>query len=131
MMAYGVQTLILASVSTIEDISFMRPYFLSPGVPLVLPSLNVAQLDTMFTIITIRSNVIHIWDILILAPAQDPVMQDATSKNKLHLSWERVEWFLIKDFEPIFQCSQSSLNGHPEARVPKVEELLCILWYVP
>jgi hypothetical protein len=47
------------------------------------------------------------------------------------LSWESVEWFLIKDFEPIFQGSKSSLNGHPEARVPKVEELLCILWSVP
>jgi hypothetical protein len=85
----------------------------------------------MSTVITIRSNVSLIWDILILALAQDLVMQDATSKNKLHLSWESVEWVLIKDFEPIFQGSKSSLNGHPEARVPKVEEFLCILWYVP
>jgi hypothetical protein len=58
-------------------------------------------------------------------------MQDATRKNKLHLSWESVEWFLIKDFEHIFQGSKISHNGHPEARVPKVEVLLCILWYVP
>jgi hypothetical protein len=63
----------------------MRPHCLSPGVPLVLPSLNVALLDTMSTVITIRSNVIHILDILILAPAQDPVMRYATSKNKLYL----------------------------------------------
>jgi hypothetical protein len=109
----------------------MPPHCLSPGVPLVLPSLNVALLDTMSTVLTIRSNVIHIWDILILAPAQDLVMHDATSKNKLHLSWESVEWFLIKDFEPNFQGSKISLNGHPRARVPKVEELLCILWSVP
>jgi hypothetical protein len=109
----------------------MCPHCLSPSVPLVLPSLNVALLDTISTVITIRSNVIHIWDILILAPAQDLVIQDATRKNKLHLSWESVEWFLIKDFKPIFQGSKSSLNGHPEARVPKVEKPLCILWYVP
>jgi hypothetical protein len=93
----------------------MHPHCLSPGVPLVLSGLNVALLNTMSTVITIKSNVSLIWDILILAPAQDPVMQDATSKNKLHLSWESVEWFLIKDFEPIFQSSKSSLNGHPEA----------------
>jgi hypothetical protein len=47
---------------------------MSPIVPLVLPSLNVALLDTMSTIITIRSNFSLIWDILILAPAQDLVM---------------------------------------------------------
>jgi hypothetical protein len=56
-------------MSTVEDISSMRPHCLSAGVPLVLPSLNVALLDTMSTIITIRSNVSLIWDILILAPA--------------------------------------------------------------
>jgi hypothetical protein len=65
----------------------MRPHCLSPGVPLVLPSLNVALLDTM-------------WN---GGMVSDPVMQDATSKNKLHLSWVSVEWFLIKDFKPIFQ----------------------------
>jgi hypothetical protein len=90
-------------------------------VPLVLPSLNVALLDTMSTVHTIRSNFSLIWDILILALAQDPVMQDATSKNKLHLSGESVEWFLIKDCEPIFQYSKSPLDGHPETRVSKVE----------
>jgi hypothetical protein len=57
-------------------------------------------------------------------------MQDATSKNKLYLSGESVEWFLIKDFEPIFQCSKIPLLGQPQARVSKVEQLLCILWYV-
>jgi hypothetical protein len=85
----------------------------------------------MSIVITIRSNFSFIWDILILAPAQDSVMQDATSKNKRHLSWESVEWFPIKDFEPIFQCSKSPLNGHPGARVPKVEQLFYILWFVP
>jgi hypothetical protein len=58
-------------------------------------------------------------------------MHDATSKNKLYYSGESVEWFLIKDFEPILQCSKSPLDGHPQARVSKVEQLLCILWYVP
>jgi hypothetical protein len=58
-------------------------------------------------------------------------MKDATSKNKLYLSGEIVEWFLIKDFEHIFQCSQSPLDGHPEARVSEVEQPLCILWSVP
>jgi hypothetical protein len=66
----------------------------------------------MSTVHTIRSNFSLIWDILILVLAQDPVMQDATSKNKLHLSAESVEWFLIKDFEPIFQSSKSPLDGH-------------------
>jgi hypothetical protein len=100
-------------------------------VPLVLPSLNIVLLDTMSVVITIRSNFSLIWDILILAPTQDPVIQDATSKNKLHLSLESKEWFLIKDFEPIFQYSKSPLDAHPEARVPKVEQLLGILWSIP
>jgi hypothetical protein len=91
-----VQTLILASMSTVEDIISMHPHCVSPVIPLVLPSLNVALLDTMSAVITIRSNFSLIWDILILAPAQDPVMQDATSKNKLHLSWESVEWWRFK-----------------------------------
>jgi hypothetical protein len=64
-----VQTLILASMSTIEDISSIHPHCLSPVVPLVLPSPNVTLLDTMSTVITIKSNVSLIWDILILAPA--------------------------------------------------------------
>jgi hypothetical protein len=57
-------------------------------------------------------------------------MQDATRKNKLHLSGESVEWFLIKDFEPIFQCRKIPLDGRPQARVSKVEQLLYILWSV-
>jgi hypothetical protein len=40
-------------------------------------------------------------------------MQIATSKNKLHLSWESVEWFLIKDFEPIFQGSKNLSQWSP------------------
>jgi hypothetical protein len=43
------------------------------------------------------------------------------------LSGKSVEWFLIKNFKPIFQCSESPLNGHPQARVSKVEQLLCNL----
>jgi hypothetical protein len=82
-------------------------------VPLVLPSLNVALLDTMSIVITIRINFSLIWDILILSPAQDSVMEDATSKNKLQLSWESVEWFLIKDFEPIFQSSKKLSQWSP------------------
>jgi hypothetical protein len=39
------------------------------------------------------------------------------------LEWESVEWFLVKDFEPVFQCSKSPIDGHPEARVSKVEQL--------
>jgi hypothetical protein len=39
----------------------------------------------------IRSNFSLVWDIVILAPAQNPVLQDATSKNKLYLSGESVE----------------------------------------
>jgi hypothetical protein len=58
-------------------------------------------------------------------------VEDATYKNKLYLSGESVEWFLVKDFEPIFQCSKSPLDGHPETRVSKIEQLLCILWSVP
>jgi hypothetical protein len=34
-------------------------------------------------------------------------MHDATSKNKIPLSWESVEWFLIKNFEPIFRAAKS------------------------
>jgi hypothetical protein len=58
-------------------------------------------------------------------------MQDATSKNKLYLSGESAKWFVIKGFEPNFQCSKSPLDGHPQARVSKVEQLICILWSVP
>jgi hypothetical protein len=43
----------------------------------------------------IRSNFSLVWDIVILSLAQDSVMQDATSKNKLYLSGESVEWFLV------------------------------------
>jgi hypothetical protein len=50
-------------------------------------------------------------------------VEDATCKNTLYLSGESVEWFLVKDFEPIFQCSKSPLDGHPEARVSKIEQL--------
>jgi hypothetical protein len=87
----------------------------------VILSLGVALLDTMSSVHIIMSNFSLVWDIVILAPAQDSVMQDVTSKNKLYLSGESVEWFLIKDFEPIFQCNKSPLDGHPEARVSKVE----------
>jgi hypothetical protein len=39
----------------------------------------------------IKSNFSLVWDIGILAPAQNPVMQDATIKNKLYLSEESVK----------------------------------------
>jgi hypothetical protein len=58
-------------------------------------------------------------------------VQDATCKNKLYLNGQSVEWFLVKDFEPLFQCNKSPLDGHPEARLSKIEQLLCILWSVP
>jgi hypothetical protein len=45
----------------------------------------------------------------------------------IYLSGESVEWLLVKDFEPISQCSKSPLDGHPEARVSKIEQLLCII----
>jgi hypothetical protein len=61
----------------------------------------------MFSLHIIRSNSSLVWDIVILAPAQDPVMQDATSKNKLYYSGESMEWFLIKDFEPIFNAAKA------------------------
>jgi hypothetical protein len=40
-------------------------------------------------------------------------MQDATSKNKLYLSEKSVEWFLIKDFEPIFSMQQKPSRWSP------------------
>jgi hypothetical protein len=43
----------------------------------------------------IRSTFSLVCDIVFLASAQDPIMQDATSKNKLYLSDESVEWFLV------------------------------------
>jgi hypothetical protein len=89
--------------------------------------MDVALLDTMSSLHIIRSNFSLVWDIVILSPTQNLVMQDAISKNKLYLSGESVEWFLIKNFKPIFQCSESPLDGHPQARVSKVEQLICIL----
>jgi hypothetical protein len=57
-------------------------------------------------------------------------VKDATCKNKLYLSGESVEWGLVEDFEPNFQCSKNPLDGNPEARVFKIEQFLCILWAV-
>jgi hypothetical protein len=39
----------------------------------------------------IGSNFSLVWDIVILAQAQDPVMQDVTSKNRLYLIGESVK----------------------------------------
>jgi hypothetical protein len=100
--------MLLASMSIVDIIS-MQPYWLCPLVRLVLSSPCVALVDTMASLHIIRSNFSLVWDIVIRTPAQDPIVEDATCKNKLYLSGKSVEWFLVKDFKPIFQCSKSPL----------------------
>jgi hypothetical protein len=56
----------------------------------------------------IRSNFSLVWDIVTLATAEDPVMQDTTSKNRLYLSGEIVEWFMVYEFKDIFQWQNPS-----------------------
>jgi hypothetical protein len=75
-----------------------------------------------------RVTSIFVWDVVIHTSALEPVVKDATYKNKNYLSGESVEWLLVKDFEPIFQCSESPLDGHPEARVSKIEQPICGLF---
>jgi hypothetical protein len=73
----------------------------------------------------IRSKFSLVLNIIILALAQDPFAGYNKQEQAL-LEWGKCGMVLIKDFEPIFQCNKSPLDGHPQARVSKVEKLVCI-----
>ena len=58
----------------------------------------------------------------------DLVVQNTTSKYKLHLSLVRMMRLVVQDPEPTLQRTKPSLNSDPKGRMPKVEELSRILW---
>ena len=69
--------------------------------------------------------------VFIKAPPKDPVMQNATSKNKLNLSGVWVEWLLIQDLKPILQSSKCPFNSYSKAGVSEIKQLLCSPRKVP
>jgi hypothetical protein len=42
-------------------------------------------------------------------------------QEQVLLKWESMEWLLVKEVEPILQCTKSPLVGNHAARVSKIE----------
>jgi hypothetical protein len=58
--------------------------------------------------------VVLMWEMFILTMPKDPIVENATSKNKMYLSLVWVEWLVVQNLESILQGTKGSFYSHPK-----------------
>jgi hypothetical protein len=55
------------------------------------------------------------WDMVIMPIPKDPIVQNAVSKNQLHLSLVWIKGLVVQNPEPIFQGTKGSFYSDPKS----------------